>query len=430
MDWKSYYKDRLVTSDEAIANIKPNDRVFLSGNVTTPNHLVQALAKRAPSLSNIELNHLLTFGEDPFINIPQVFNNAWFLGPSIRKAVNEGKSQYIPIFLREIATLVRSGNWDINVALINVSPPDRFGFMSYGAEVSITKPCAEAAKIVIAQVNNLMPRTLGDSFLHVNEVDFFVEMDEPLVELPAKPASAVELEIGQRIAAIIEDGSTLQMGIGGIPNAVLQSLGSKTGLGIHTEMLSDGVLPLLESGVINNQNKGIHRGKTITGFAMGSKKLYDYIDNNPMFEFRPSHFTNDPFMIAQNNKMVAINSAIEVDLTGQVVADSIGTNIYSGIGGQLDFIRGAARARNEGGKPIIALPSTAKSGKESRITPFIKQGAGVVTSRGDVHFVATEYGIVDLFGKNLKQRAELLISIAHPDFREQLTKEAHWLNLS
>ncbi|MCZ8239682.1 MAG: 4-hydroxybutyrate CoA-transferase [Leptospiraceae bacterium] len=429
MNWKDYYKDHLVTASEAILNIKSGDRVFLSGNVTTPNHLVNALAERADHLSNIELNHLLTFGDDPFIDKPQIYNNAWFLGPSIRKAVNTGKSQYIPIFLGQIATLVRLGTWNINVALINVSPPDKYGFMSYGAEVSITKPCAEAAKIVIAQVNAKMPRTYGDSFIHVNDVDFFVEKDEALVELPKKESSEVELEIGKHIASIIEDGATLQMGIGGIPNAVLKCLGNKRDLGIHTEMFSDGILPLIAAGVITNQKKGLYRGKVISGFAMGTQALYDEIDNNPFFEFHPSHLTNDPYLISQNNKMTAINSAIEIDLTGQVVADSIGNQIYSGIGGQLDFIRGSARSRGQGGKPIIALPSTAKGGKETRIVPYIKEGAGVVTSRGDVHFIATEYGIVDLFGKNLKQRAEALISIAHPDFREQLTKESHWLNL-
>lgn len=429
MIWKEYLKERTVSADEALSRVKSGDRIFLSGNVTTPNHLIQALVRRAGTLSNIELNHLLTFGDDPFIDLPQISNNAWFLGPSVRKAVNTGKSNYIPIFLREIATLVRSGNWKINVALINVSPPDEFGYMSYGAEVSITKPCAEAADIVIAQVNANMPRTLGDSFIHATEVDYFVFKDEPLVQLPNKDSTDVEMMIGQHIANLVEDEATLQLGIGGIPNAVLKYLTHKKDLGIHTEMVSDGILPLIESGVITNQKKGLHRGKIITGFVMGTQKLYDYVNNNPMFEFRPNHYTNDPFMIAQNHKMTAINSAIEIDLTGQVVSDSIGKTIYSGIGGQLDFIRGAARARNEGGKPIIALPSTAKGGKESRISAFIKEGAGVVTSRGDVHYVVTEYGVVDLFGKNLKQRADALISIAHPDFREQLRKESHWLNL-
>jgi acetyl-CoA hydrolase len=427
--WKEEYQKKCCSADEAIAKIHSGFRVFLSGNVTTPKHLVQALVKRAPGLEDIELNHLLTFGEDPFYNLPQISNNAWFLGPSVRKAVNEGKSQYIPIFLREIATLIRSGSWKINAALIHVSPPDKFGYMSYGAEVSVTKPCAEAADLVIAQVNPKMPRTHGDSFIHVSEVDYIVEAEEDLVELPPKDPSPTELQIGQNIAELVEDGATLQLGIGGIPNAVLQSLFHKRDLGIHTEMVSDGILPLIEAGVITNQKKGLHRGKIITGFVMGTRRLYDFVNDNPMFEFRPSHYTNDPFLICQNHKMTAINSAIEVDLTGQVVSDSIGHSIYSGIGGQLDFIRGAARARNEGGKPIIALPATAKKGTQSKIVAKIQDGAGVVTSRGDVHFVCTEYGVVDLFGKNLKERAELLISIADPKFRDQLRKESHWLNL-
>lgn len=429
MNWEKHYKDRTISADEAVTKIHSGNRIFLSGNASTPNILVKALAKRANQLENIELNHLLLFGEDPFYDKPQISNNAWFLGPAIRKAVNEGKSNYIPIFLREIAMLVRGGNWPIDVALINVSPPDRFGYMSYGIEVSVTKPCTEAAKLVIAQVNSKMPRTLGDSFIHVSEVDYFVLGEEELYELPMKECSEVEMQIGENISRLVEDGATLQLGIGGIPNAVLKYLTNKKDLGIHTEMCSDGILPLIENGNITNQKKGLNRGKIVTGFVMGTRKLYDFVDNNPMFEFRPNHYTNDPFLIAQNHKMTAINSAIEIDLTGQVVSDSIGKYIYSGIGGQLDFIRGAARARNEGGKPIIALPSTAKGGKESRISAFIKEGAGVVTSRGDVHYVVTEYGVVDLFGKNLKQRAEALISIAHPDFREQLRKESHWLNL-
>ncbi len=429
MNWEKHYRDRQITADEAVSKIHSGNRVFLSGNVSTPSHLVKALAKRAESLENVELNHLLTFGEDPFKEKPQIFSNAWFLGPSIRQAVNEGKSQYIPIFLREIATLVRGGNWKIHVALIHVSPPDKYGYMSYGVEVSVTKPCAEAADIVIAQVNPKMPRTLGDSFVHTSEVDYFVIQEEDLIELPQKECSDVEMQIGENIAKLVEDGATLQLGIGGIPNAVLKYLTNKKDLGIHSEMVSDGILPLIENGNITNQKKGLNRGKLVTGFVMGTRNLYDYVDDNPMFEFKPSHYTNDPFLIAQNYKMTAINSAIEVDLTGQVVSDSIGKSIYSGIGGQLDFIRGAARARNEGGKPIIALPSTARKGAESRISAYIKEGAGVVTSRGDVHYVVTEYGVVDLFGKNLKQRAEALISIAHPDFREQLRKESHWLNL-
>lgn len=422
--WMDYYKSRLVSPEEAISNIKSNQRIFIDGNAAIPWTLLKALLSKADQLENIELNHLLTFGEDYFSKFEGIRHNAWFLGPSIRKAVNECKADYIPIFLSEIAKLVRSGSWPIDVALIHVSPPDRYGYMSYGVETSITKPCAEMAKIVIAQVNQKMPRALGDCFIHVSQVDYFVEANDDLFELKNDEPSEVEKQIAENVAKLVENGATLQLGIGGIPNAVLRVLENHVDLGIHTEMFSDGILPLLENGVITNQKKGIHRGKVIAGFCMGSRELYDYIDNNPLFEFHPNHYTNDPYLIAQNNKMTAINSAIEIDLTGQVCADSIGEFIYSGIGGQVDFIRGAARCPD--GKPIIALPSTAKNGTVSRIVPLLTKGAGVVTSRGDVHWVVTEYGAVNLFGKNLRERAELLISIAHPDFRSWLRKESKW----
>lgn len=427
MHWKDHYKERTVSAAQAVECVQSDSRVFLDGNAALPRALVQALIERAKTLRNVELNHLLVFGEDPFRDCPGLRTNAWFLGPGVRKAVNEGRADYIPIFLSEICKLVRAGDWPIDVALVNVSPPDRYGFMSYGIEVSVTKPCAEAAKIVIAQVNPKMPRSLGDSFIHATEVDYFVEVEEQPLELPAGESSATEKEIGNHVAALIDDGCTLQMGIGGIPNAVLHALHDRRDLGIHTEMFSDGVLPLLESGVINNQKKGFHRGKVIASFAMGSRELYEYMDNNPLFEFHPSHYVNDPFIVAKNEKMRCINSALEVDLTGQVCADSIGDTIYSGIGGQVDFVRGAARS--PGGRSIIALESTAKGGKISRIKVHLTPGAGVVTSRGDIHYVATEYGVAELFGKNLRQRAEALIGIAHPDFRAELRKESRWLNL-
>ena len=425
MKWEAHYKARSLPAEEAITSIKDNSRVFLDGNAAMPQKLVQALLAHAQGLNKIELNHLLVFGEDPFRNYPAIHNNAWFLGPGLREAVNSGRADYIPIFLGEIASLVRSGDWPIDSALIHTSPPDRYGFMSYGIEVSITKPCAEAAKCVIAQINPKMPRTLGDCFIHVNDVDYFVKSEESLFEIPEGTPSPVEMQVGQRVAELIENEATLQMGIGGIPNAVLSCLQDKQDLGIHTEMFSDGILALLESGVITNQKKGINRGKIISGFAMGSKRLYEYLDNNPLFEFHPSHYTNDPFLIAQNHKMTAINSAIQVDLSGQVCADSMGHKIYSGIGGQVDFIRGAARASQ--GKPIIALPSTAKGGALSRIVPQLSPGAGVVSSRGDVHYVVSEYGVASLFGKNLRQRAEELIAIAHPDFRSELRRECFYL---
>ncbi len=426
MEWREHFDSRTCTAEQAVEKIENGNRVFLDGNASIPWALVNALIARDSQLKDVELNHLLVFGDDPFAGCHGIRNNAWFLGPGIRKAVNAGDADYIPIFLSEIPGLIRGGDWPIDVALINVSPPDRYGFMSLGIEVSVTKPCAEAARIVIAQVNPAMPRSLGDSFLHASQVDCFVQAEEHLLEIPVKAPSSVEMEIGRNVAALIEDGATLQMGIGGIPNAVLAQLDDKRDLGVHTEMFSDGVLRLLERGVITNQKKGKHRGKIVSSFAMGSRDLYDYIDNNPIFEFRPSHYVNDPFVIAQNNKMTAINSAIEVDLTGQVCADSIGDSIFSGIGGQVDFIRGASRA--PGGVPIIALPSTAKSGTLSRISARLTPGAGVVTSRGDVRYVVTEYGSVNLFGKNLRQRAEALVSIAHPDFRERLRSESPWLD--
>lgn len=418
------YNAKKTTADEAVSVIKSGHRVFMDGNAAMPLALIRALAKRGKELDGVELNHLLTFGENHFSDIPGIRDNAWFLGPSVRKSVNECRSDYIPIFLGEIAKLVRSGDWPIDVALLHVSPPDRYGFMSYGVETSITKPCAEVAKVVIAQVNPRMPRALGDCFIHVSRVHHIVEHEEDIIEIPAKQCSPIEMEIGRNVAKLVQDEATLQLGIGGIPNAVLACLGDRHNLGIHTEMFSDGILPLLEAGVITNLKKGLHNGKIISGFTMGSKDLYQYIDNNPLFEFRPVHYTNDPTVIAQNHLMTAINSAIEIDLTGQVCADSMGEYIFSGIGGQVDFIRGASRCPN--GVPVIALPSTAKDGKVSRIQPWLAKGAGVVTSRGDVHWVATEYGAVNLFGKNLRQRADLLIGIAHPDFRESLRKDSKW----
>ncbi|MEQ9365975.1 MAG: acetyl-CoA hydrolase/transferase C-terminal domain-containing protein [Leptospirales bacterium] len=425
MTWRDHYNSNTVSAARAVETIQDGHRVFLDGNASLPWALVNALIARDGHLKDVQLNHLLVFGNDPFAKCRGMRNNAWFLGPGIRSAVNAGDADYIPIFLSEIASLVRGGRWPIDVALINVSPPDRYGFMSFGIEVSVSKTCAEAATVVIAQVNEAMPRSLGDSFIHVTDVDRFVVAEEPLLEIPVKESSPVEMEIGRHVAGLIQDGATLQMGIGGIPNAVLAQLDGKKDLGVHTEMFSDGVLRLLEEGVITNQKKGLHRGKIVSSFAMGSRELYDYIDNNPIFEFRPSHYVNDPFVIAQNQRMTAINSAIEVDLTGQVCADSMGDNIFSGIGGQVDFIRGASRS--PGGVPVIALPSTAKGGTVSRIQARLSPGAGVVTSRGDVHYIVTEFGAADLFGKNLRQRAEALVAISHPDFREQLRKESRWL---
>jgi acetyl-CoA hydrolase len=355
-------------------------------------------------------------------------HKAFFTGANVRKAVHEGRAEFIPIFLSEVPLLFKRNIIGVDVALINVSPPDEHGFCSYGVDVGTIKTAADKAKIIIAQINSEMPRSLGDSFIHINKIHHLVEHSEPIQELPqVDPNTSEEMlqiydSIGKNAAELIEDGSTLQMGIGAIPDSVMKYLRSRKNLGVHTEMFSDGLINLVEEGIVNGEEKTIHPGKIIAGFVLGTKRLFKFIDNNPVIEFHPQEYVNDPFIIAQNKKMVAINSAIEIDITGQVCADSIGTRIFSGIGGQVDFIRGAAHS--EGGKPIIALPSITKDGKVSRIVPILNPGAGVVTSRGDVHYVITEYGVAQLFGKSLKERAIELIRIAHPKFRDALTKYA------
>jgi acetyl-CoA hydrolase len=353
-------------------------------------------------------------------------HNALFIGKNVRHAVNEGRADFTPIFLSEIPGLFTRGILPIDVALVHVSPPDEHGFCSFGVGVECTKPATEVAKVIIAQVNPNMPRTLGDCFIHVDKFTYCVECDVPLKELPqvdlntTADEQAVFEKIGRNIAGLIEDGSTLQLGIGAIPDAVLRCLGGKKHLGMHTEMFADGVIKLVEEGILTNERKTLHPGKIIVSFVLATRPLFDFIDNNPIIEFHPSNYTNDPFIIAQNEKMVAINSALAVDLSGQICADSIGYSFYSGFGGQVDFIRGAARSK--GGKPIIALPSTAKDGNISRIVPHLAEGAGVTTSRGDVHYVVTEYGIADLYGKTIRQRVRALIDIAHPAFREELER--------
>jgi len=363
---------------------------------------------------------------------PEMFGHfrhiAFFAGANVRQAINAGRADFIPIFLSEIEAQISVGAIPIQVALIHVSPPDEHGFCSFGVGVDISKTAAEHAQTVMAQINPKMPRTLGDSFIHVNKIDHIVEVEDDILEHAQGQISEIANRIGRNIADLIEDGSTLQLGIGEIPDAVLYYLKDKRDLGIHTEMVSDGVVELIEKGVINNEKKTLHPGKVIVGFVLGTRRLYDFIDNNPIFEFHPNQYTNDPFIVSRNDKQVAINSALEVDLTGQVCADSMGYNFYSGIGGQVDFIRGAARSK--GGKPIIALPSTAKNDTISRIVPHLKEGAGVVTSRGDVHYVVTEYGVAYLHGKTVRARCQALISIAHPKFREELSHfagERKWL---
>ncbi|MEK6552315.1 MAG: acetyl-CoA hydrolase/transferase C-terminal domain-containing protein, partial [Bacteroidota bacterium] len=391
--WVKKYNSRLVTADEAVKIIKSNDKIIVQPGCAAPLELINAMVSRKDELYNVEIFHILVVGDIPYTKpgMEKHFKHkAFFIGANSRTAVNEGRAEFIPIFLSEVTMLFKRGVIQADVALIHVSPPDEHGFCSYGIDVGNIKTPAEKAKCVIAQVNKHMPRALGNSFIHVNKIDFIVEIDEPLKELPQiDPDATPELlkiydQIGKNVAGMIEDGSTLQMGIGAIPDAVLKYLHNKNDLGVHTEMFSDGLIDLVEEGVVNGEKKTLHPGKIIAGFVLGTRRSYNFIDNNPVFEFHPQEYVNDPFLISKNNKMVAINSAIEIDLTGQVCADSIGTKFFSGIGGQVDFVRGAAHS--EGGKPIIALPSATKDLKFSKIVPMLKPGAGVVTSRGDVHY--------------------------------------------
>ncbi len=431
MRWTDQYLERRVTAAEAVKVVKSGDLVYVQANTGTPEQLVRALVDRRAGLERVRVAHILAVGTElPYVapGMEKHFRHvAFFCGASSRQAVNDGRAEFIPVFLSEISALFGK-ELPVDVALIHVTPPDEHGFCSYGVGVDVTKAAAEAAKVVIAQVNKYMPRSLGDSFIHVNEIDFIVEADDPLPELRPEPSTDVYRGIAGHISGLIPDGATMQLGIGAIPDAVLPLLHEKNDLGVHTEMFSDGVMELLESGNITNAKKTLHRGKVVSSFFMGTRKLYTYVDDNPVFELHPSSYTNDPFIIAQNEKLVAVNSAIEVDLTGQVCADSMGHEIYSGIGGQVDFIRGAARSK--GGRPIIALPSTARSGKVSRIVTALKPGAGVVTSRGDVHFVVTEHGVASLHGRSIPERARALIAIADPAFRPELTafaKARHWM---
>lgn len=431
MNWRDEYRRKSVTPAEAVQYIQSGMRVYIHSGCAEPETLVEALMVRGPFVKNVEIIHFMTAGRADYA-APEMEGhfrqNSLFMGGNLRKAVNEGRADFTPIFLSEAEALFENGQMPIDVALIQVAPPDAHGFCSLGVDVCATLTAARCAKLVIAQVNDQMPHTFGDCYLHVNDIDVVVEVSRPLCELKPCEITEVHHQIGRHISGLIEDGSTLQLGIGGIPDAVLLELMSHRDLGIQSELVSDSVIPLIEAGIINGSQKSIHRGKIILGFVLGSKKLFDYVDNNPMFEFHPSKYTNDPFVIAQNNKMVAINSAIQVDLTGQVCADSIGTYFYSGIGGQVDFVRGAARSK--GGKPIIAIQATAKNGSLSRIVPMLDPGAGVVTSRGDVHYVVTEFGVAYLHGRSVRQRAEALIEIAHPQFRDELyayCEKTRWL---
>src|SRR5246127_692890 len=431
MSWQDEYRRKTVSPEEAVQFIRSNMRVYIHPGCAEPEALAEALMARGPFVKNVEIVHLLTLGRADYI-APQMEghfrHNAMFIGGNVRQAVDDGRADYTPVFLSQIEALFESGQMPIDVALIQVSPPDAHGFCSFGVGVDTTLTAARQAKFVVAQVNDQMPRTYGDSFIHVSDIDSIVETSRPLCELKPIEITNVHHAIGKNVASLIEDGATLQLGIGGIPDAVLLELSGHKDLGIHTEMLSDSVIPLIDSGVINGSRKAIHRGKIVTGFVLGTKNLFNFVNNNPAFEFHPNAYTNDPYVISENHKMVAVNSALQVDITGQVCADSIGTFFYSGIGGQVDFIRGASRCR--GGKPIIAIPATAKSGKSPRSVPILDPGARVVSSRGSVHYVVTEYGVAYLHGRTIRQRAEALIEIAHPDFRDELyayCEKTRWL---
>lgn len=434
MDWSTQYKSRVVSADEAVEVIQSGNRVFMTGNVSVPQQLLAALVKRAPAVKDVEICQALSVGPADYVNPAMEGHlrvNTLFISANVRKAVNEGRADFTPVLLSEFPLLFKTGVLPVDVALVHVSPPDEHGFCSLGVEVGLTKSPAESAKLIVAEVNEQMPRTLGDSFIHVSRLSCIVPVNYPVPELPmaAKGDDAISQKIAGCIAELIPDGATMQMGIGAIPDAVLNFLGDKRDLGIHSEMFSDGVVRLVERGVITNSRKTLHAGKIVVGFILGTQALYKWADDNPLCEFHRQEYVNDPFVIAQNDKMVAINSAIEVDLTGQVCADSIGPKLYSGVGGQMDFVYGASRSK--GGVPVIALPSTTtlRDGTlVSRIVCMLKQGAGVVTSRNHVHYVVTEYGVASLYGKTIRQRAQQLINVAHPDFRQDLEKQARSLN--
>ncbi|MFL6198954.1 MAG: acetyl-CoA hydrolase/transferase family protein [Thermoanaerobaculia bacterium] len=423
--WKIRYAAKIATPEDAIRLIQPRKRILIGSGAGEPVRLVEAMVADGDHLEGNEIVHLMTLGSAPYVQpgLQHRFRHtAFFIGANVRPAVQEGRADFMPVFLSEIPQLISSGRVRIDVALVQVTPPDRHGFVSLGVSVDIVRAAVDTADLILAEVNPNMPRTLGDSFLHVDRIASLVPVEGPLLELAPEPLDEVFCEIGRNVASLIPEGATLQMGIGKIPDATLHFLMDRGDLGIHTEMLSDGVMNLAEAGVINGRRKTLLPGKIVTSFIMGTRKLYEWAHDNPAVEMRPSAFTNDIFQIARNDQMIAINSALAVDLTGQVAADTVRGKFFSGIGGQVDFIRGAARSR--GGKPVIALPSTAKSGTVSRIQTVFEEGAGVVTSRGDIHYVATEYGIADLWGKNIGQRAHALIGIAHPDFRSELLAEA------
>ncbi|MEO6213234.1 MAG: acetyl-CoA hydrolase/transferase C-terminal domain-containing protein [Vicinamibacterales bacterium] len=418
----THWTSRAVTPDEAVSSIQSGMRVFLHGAAATPTPLVEALTRRQ-DVFGVTLYHLHTTGPAPFVEPEhegRFLSVSLFAGPPVREAIDEGRADFIPVFLSDIPRLFVDRVIPLDVALLQLSPPDRHGYCTLGTSVDAALAAAQSARQIIAEINERMPRTHGNTLVHVDNISAFVHSDRALPALAPRPGTPVEEAIGEHAARLVPDGATLQMGIGGIPDAVLRHLHDKHDLGIHTEMFSDGVVDLAEAGVITNRRKRLHPGRMITSFVLGSERVYDFVHDNPFVEFHPCDHTNDTARIRKNDDVVAINSALEIDLSGQVCADSIGFRIYSGIGGQMDFIRGSALSR--GGRPIIALPSTAALGTVSRIVPGLRPGSGVVTTRGHVHWVVTEYGAVNLFGMGLRQRSASLISLAHPDFRGELQR--------
>ena len=431
MSWEDDYKKKLRTAEEALRCVQSGMRVYIQPGCAEPETLVEALMRRGPFVQNVEIVHMMTMGPAPYVAPEMVGHfrhNAMFIGGNVREAINEGRADYTPIYLSEIEQLFESGAMPIDVALLELSPPDSHGFCSFGVGVDTSLTAAKCARYVVAQINDQMPRTYGDSFIHVTELDAIVDSSRPLCAMKNAQVTDMHRAIARNVAGLIEDGAVLQTGIGGIPDAVLPFLMDRKDLGVHSELVSDGVIPLIEAGVLTGARKNFKPRKIILGFALGTKKLFDFVDNNPIFEFHPTAYCNDPGFIARNDNMVAINSALQIDLTGQVCSDSIGNQFYSGIGGQVDFLRGASRSR--GGKPIIAISSTAKGDTISRIVPMLSPGAGVVTSRGLVRYVVTEYGVAYLHGKTIRERAQALIDVAHPKFREELyqfCEKTRWL---
>lgn len=434
VDWKERYRSRLTTPQEAVKAVKSGDRIFLTANASVPMQLLEALVERAPELEDVEICHCLTFCPSDYVAPAMQGHlrvNSMFVSGNVRQAVNEGRADFTPVMLSEFPLLFKNGLLKADVAFIHVSPPDENGVCSLGTEAGLSITAAESAQIIIAQVNEQMPRTLGDTRMHIDRMDYVVPVDWPISEhaMGQKGDQTVVEKMAAHIAELIPDGATMQLGIGAVPDAVLKHLYTKKDLGVHSELFSDGVIDLVEAGVITNARKNIHTGKIVAGFILGSKRLYEWVDNNSIVELYRTEYVNDPFVIAQNDRMVAINSALEVDLTGQVCADSIGPRQYSAVGGQLDFTYGAARSK--GGLPIIALPSTAvmKDGTlVSKIVPMLKHGAGVVTSRNHVHYVVTEFGVAALYGKSVRQRTQELIKVAHPQFRDEIAAKARELN--